>query len=306
MAEVVAIWAPHIARAVGPQTAKRYACSMGQLEPFIAGKYLDQIDGRLVAEYIQERAKDGVTNATIKRDLVALSSVMNHAIDQGWIENNPVIPRMRRLKERRDPIVLPSHRDIDLVISRCPEALATMTLAACRTGARQDELVKATCDGIDHGRRQLAVRGKGNKVRVIDLVPFDGYEPFRSLRASVGLRRAFTHHGGASYKNVSSQFSAIVKRVAKWAKANSIEFTPFRFHDLRHRHAVDWLKSGRSIYDLQQRLGHSSIKVTEIYLDYLTPEERRIAMYGQRVAQKGAQSVAIETGETASTPAVQQ
>ncbi len=55
------------------------------------------------------------------------------------------------------------------------------------------------------------------------------------------------------------------------------DFQPFRFHDLRHRHAVDWLKSGRSIYDLQQRLGHGSIKTTEIYLGYLTPNERRVA-----------------------------
>jgi hypothetical protein len=30
-----------------------------------------------------------VTNATIKRDLVALSSVLNFAIDQGWRDDNP-------------------------------------------------------------------------------------------------------------------------------------------------------------------------------------------------------------------------
>jgi len=41
---------------------------------------------------------------------------------------------------------------------------------------------------------------------------------------------------------------------------------------------VEWLQSGRSIYDLQQRMGHSSIKVTEGYLEFLTPEEKRKAM----------------------------
>ncbi len=40
---------------------------------------------------------------------------------------------------------------------------------------------------------------------------------------------------------------------------------------------MQWLKDGRSIYDLQARLGHTSIKTTEIYLKYLTPEEGRIA-----------------------------
>jgi integrase/recombinase XerD len=54
------------------------------------------------------------------------------------------------------------------------------------------------------------------------------------------------------------------------------DFRRFTFHHLRHTHAVDWLKAGRSVYDLQKRLGHTSIKTTEIYLDYLTPEEQRV------------------------------
>ncbi len=65
----------------------------------------------------------------------------------------------------------------------------------------------------------------------------------------------FWHSAGASYKNFSSQFAAIVARTARWAAANGIEFQPFRFHDLRHWHAVHWLKSGRSIYELQAPAG---------------------------------------------------
>jgi integrase/recombinase XerD len=45
----------------------------------------------------------------------------------------------------------------------------------------------------------------------------------------------------------------VVRRTATWAKANGIAFRPFRFHDLRHYRAVEFLKSGRDIYDLQKR-----------------------------------------------------
>jgi integrase/recombinase XerD len=63
----------------------------------------------------------------------------------------------------------------------------------------------------------------------------------------------------------------------------------FTFHQLRHLHAVEWLKSGRSIYDLQKRLGHRSIKTTEIYLEFLTPEEERIVKFGGRDDEAAAE-----------------
>jgi integrase/recombinase XerD len=53
--------------------------------------------------------------------------------------------------------------------------------------------------------------------------------------------------------NGSSSGSAIVVRIAEYANASSKDFRPFPFHDLRHLHAVNWLKDGRSIYDLQKR-----------------------------------------------------
>ena len=103
-------WETWIERRAGAKTVQRYACSLDQLRPCLDGKRLSEIDGRLVAEIIRARTADGVTNATIKRDLVALSSVINYAIDQGWLESNPVLARMKRVEERRDPIVLPRPR----------------------------------------------------------------------------------------------------------------------------------------------------------------------------------------------------
>jgi integrase/recombinase XerD len=149
--EVYDLWATWITKQVGPRTAQRYAVSLGQMQPWLEGKSLADIDARLIAEIIRTRSAAGVTNATIKRDLVALSSVLNFAIDQGWRDDNPVLPRMRRVKERRDPIVLPNRIHVDLLIARCPGMIADLVRAAIATGARQDELLKAirsiTTDG---------------------------------------------------------------------------------------------------------------------------------------------------------------
>jgi integrase/recombinase XerD len=268
-AQVLEEWKDWIPRQVGPGTVGTYANAIAQLAPFVAGKYLDEIDGALVAEIVNARRKHGVTEATIKRNLVALSSVCNFAIDQAYWEKNPVLPRLKRIKERRDPTVLPRPEDVAKVIARAPGLFAALIAAARATGARQEELAGAKHSYLDRRGKRLTVIGKGNKLRVIDLVPFDGFAIFDALPPGVANAPLFWHGNGERYENIASRFALFTREIAEADQ----DFIRFRFHDLRHLHAVEWLRSGRSIYELQQRLGHSSIKTTEMYLKYLTPEE---------------------------------
>jgi integrase/recombinase XerD len=283
-------WAPHAARNLSPKTALRYSCSLKQIEQYVDDKTLDQINGRLIAKIIDDRVEMGVTNATIRRDLQALSVVFNFAIKRGYVESNPVLPQMRQVKERRDPISLPNPVHIALVRSRCPPGLGRMVDAALATGCREEELTKSLCGDVDHARRQVWVVGKRNKGRTIDLVPFNGYQPF-SERSAIGSAPVFYHHGAHGkettdrlpYKNasvVSHRFAEVVAATAAWAKHNGVDFRPFTLHHIRHRHAVDWLKSGRSLYDLKERLGHTRVSTTEIYLEYLTSDEKKVVMHG--------------------------
>jgi integrase/recombinase XerD len=75
--EVMEAWSLFIGNQVSPKTVKRYACSLGQLAPFLDGKPLSAIDSRLVGEIVKGRQLSGASNATVKRDLGALSSVLN-------------------------------------------------------------------------------------------------------------------------------------------------------------------------------------------------------------------------------------
>jgi integrase/recombinase XerD len=278
--EVFAAWEVQLERTVSAKTATRYLCSLAQLAPWLERRALPEIDGRLVAEIIRERQGSGVTNATIKRDLGALSSVINYAILQGWLEANPVLAKLALVPERRDPILLPTDRDIALVRQRASGMVGDMMRAALVTGAREDELAKAKRIDIDHTRRQMIIVGKRNKLRVIDLDPFDGYQCLTALPTFVGKPWLFWHDDGAPYASFAPNFNKLVNRTEAWAHANDVEFRRFAFHHLRHRHAVDWLKSGRDIYTLQARLGHTSVKTTEIYLAYLTPQEAHAAKFG--------------------------
>lgn len=292
--EVIDAWVPFIQREVSKNTLRRYTSSLAVLQPRLQGLYLDEIDKKMIGETIEWRRLPAVplgkkkairvTNATIKRDLTALSSIMDFAVDHDYREDNPVLSYLRpqgrkktRIRERRDPIVLPRHEDVRLVIARAPGLFADLIHAAWKTGARLEELVASQRQRLNHQRRQLTVIGKRNKQRVIDLDGWGYDEVFKSLPATLAGPWLFWHHGGEPYRTASGRFKAIMRSVAKQAQKQEQGFRPFRFHDLRHLHAVDWLKSGLSIYDLQKRLGHSSLLTTERYLEYLTPEEAKIA-----------------------------
>lgn len=283
--DMVAAWGErHILHEVGAKTAKRYAVSLKQLEPYLMDLYLDQVNTRAkIDEIIVGRRAKGVSTATIRRDLSALSSVIKFAD----LDDNAALARLKKLKERRDPIVLPDPAHIERIIVRLNTQMATMAAVAWKTGCRLDELQTAERSRLDHNRRQLTVIGKGNKLRVIELDFGGAYELLRSLPVRLGCRWLFWHGNGLPYRNVGSRFYKVVRaemraaeRAAEEAGHEEPDFRVFRFHDLRHRHAVDWLRAGRSIYDLQQRLGHTSIGTTEMYLRFLTPEEKRSVMFG--------------------------
>ena len=148
------------------------------------------------------------------------------------------------MPERRDPILLPSDRDIALVIERAPGMVGQMMQAALSTGAREDELAKAKRIDIDHARKQMTIVGKRNKLRVIDLGPFDGYDsdrPARLCRQAVPVlaRRR------CALSSFAPTFNKLMNRIEAWARPTASISAASEFHHLRHRHAVDWLKSGR-------------------------------------------------------------
>lgn len=72
-------------------------------------------------------------------------------------------------------------------------------------------------------------------------------------------------------------------------------FIRFRFHDLRHMFAINYLRDGGNVYHLQIEMGHSTIRQTEEYLQYLTAEEQ-VAANG--VSQQVPHTTAVSRGRS--------
>ena len=270
-------WIEHEGRDLPYNTAKRYFTSLKLVNPYFEKMNISAINGKLIGDYAKSRRKQGVSNATIRRDLTAISRVLDYAILENWREDNPTLSRRRLIKERRDPITLPLAEDIETIVAAASPGFGALVRAAWLTGCRQDELVKVRWRDYDGVRKTLRIVGKGNKQRVISLCPIQSKDAtafFASLSRTFGSEFIFVRADGKQFMQAASDFTHLRRSVMAKAAKEGRRFDRFRFHDLRHLFAVEALRGGMSIYDVQQHLGHSSVKVTEDYLAHLTVEEK--------------------------------
>jgi len=256
--------------AVAASTAKRYLVSFRQVRQHLREHHLDEIGPRQISELVAARRREGATNATINRDLTAVSRVMAAGLGKGANEHNPARDYDRSLnRERREPIELPTWDEVAAAITRAPTALWGQIMDfASKSGMRENEILTLEKKRVDMARKAITLhRTKGRRLRVI---PLDGpllrdAVPILQGAMERGQELVFGRPGDTSLKNFPSRY-------ATWRRKHDVAF---RFHDLRHLFAVTYLQRGGNIYDLQRILGHGSIKTTELYLDYLTPAERR-------------------------------
>lgn len=217
--------------------------------------------------------------------------MLRFCVASGWREDNPAAQWDRSaVKERRDPFVLMPREHIEAMVEAAPGNFAHLIRFAEATGMREEEIASLEWSQI-RGRTIDLTRTKTNRARAVPLndraLSILGDLP-RHLRCPY----VFWHEARdeneepTRYHNVSSRFGAIRARVNRdRAKQNEdlregekLSLISFRFHDLRHLFAIDFLREGRgSIYQLQKILGHTSVKTTEGYLDHLTPDEAEAA-----------------------------
>lgn len=259
-------WIEHTKGQVSDSTLKRYAVSVAQVTPYLEALSVDKIDAKVIAGLVQARRKAGATPATCKRDLTAISSVLRCAQTLGQREGNPALDHARLLRERRQPIALPTDDAIAAVCAAASPEFAAFVVAARLTGARQGELVAVKWPVFNEVAATLEIVGKGSKRRTISLSP-------AALAHIKGLARHGAHifcaRDGRPFTNAAWDF----RRYLAQARRKS-EFRRFRYHDLRHLAAVEMLRGGTGIYRVSQHLGHTSVELTQrVYLSFLTPEE---------------------------------
>jgi integrase/recombinase XerD len=262
-ADGVGAWLSQAPGSHSASTINRYMLSFRVARAWLEPLYLDEIDRKTLAKIGH---RPGVTNATRRRDLTAISSVLNHAVSRGWIEFAPKFDRSG-IRERRELIALPLPAEVEQFAQACPgKVLGNLVRLLRYTGMRLEEAASLQWRQVDMDRRTITLeRTKGNRVRVVPLSEDATRTLSRTLRR-VGCPWVFWHSGVKDCDRYHHLDTYLMK-------VRRAEGLAWRTHDLRHLFAVEYLKAGGSLYTLQGILGHTTIRTTEGYLDHLAPEE---------------------------------
>lgn len=136
---------------LGAETRKRYLVSLRQISRVIAAYYEElggdiydvmagEITTAVIAEFVGLRRDEGVTIATINRDLTALGQLMTHLKNKGWIDENPVKTFEKvGLRESLPDIILPEFPAIQRLADRASGTLKFFPLFMDDCGCRVTE-----------------------------------------------------------------------------------------------------------------------------------------------------------------------
>ncbi len=138
------------------------------------------------------------------------------------------------------------------------------------TGLRVSELCSLDRD-TDLLSREVSVRGKGGKVRVVFIsdIAAQSVKKYLDMRVDIDEAMFIDHSPRAHARMVKEESVRLTPRsveriVQKYAERAGIakKCTP---HVLRHSFATDLLYNGADLRTVQMMLGHASIATTQIY-----------------------------------------
>ena len=155
-----------------------------------------------------------------------------------------------------------SWRDVEALLAASRDLYDALIVALlAETGMRASEMLSLTFEDIDLPRGVARVKGKYGKERTVVLGPVSKRLIAEAAAVSGGRGRV-----------VPLSYKAVYKRLKKLAERAGIDPRRVRPHVLRHAFATEALRRGMSLSALQKILGHSSLRITQLYL-HLSDED---------------------------------
>ena len=224
-------------------------------------------------DYVQRR-KSKVSNGTINRELVIISSLFTKC--RLWKYQTPDIkPCKFKLKERAENIKYLQNWDVaSMIIERAAPHLKPIIYTALYTGLRRSNILNLKWSELDFTNNLINVKVKdrtkdGGKNLTIPMI-----EKLKHiLLEQPKINEYVFNYNGSPISDIKHSWHSIFYDSKGNLKDPALPYT--NFHTLRHTAATWILKKTNNLKITQEILGHSSITTTMKYAHVMSEEKRK-------------------------------
>jgi integrase/recombinase XerD len=179
--------------------------------------------------------------------------------------------KLPKLREPHRVLAVFSPEQIHLLLfgwrprTRAEHRTHTLIALLLDTAIRLQEAAILRVEDVDLERQQIKIQGKGRKERHVPI----SSEGRRILHRWIS---AHCEAEGPLFDVHRRNLQATLQRLCRRLKLTGVRCSP---HTLRHTAARTYLVRGGDLIHLQRLMGHSSVKMTERYLQSIGIEELR-------------------------------
>jgi integrase/recombinase XerC len=257
-------------RRVSAHTAAAYRRDIRRLGRYCerrgAGAW-EALDNAAIRAFAAHEHASGLGPRSVQRRLSAVRTFYSFLMREGCCERNPAHDVRAPKSARRLPVTLDVDQMGRLLEFRADDTLSARDKAMMElfysSGLRLAELTALDLACVDLEDRTVRVLGKGAKTRV---VPFGRFAD-QALRRWLEERRTLPAEADALFvgrggRRLSPR--AVQLRIASWARRMGLA-QHVHPHMFRHSFASHLLESSSDLRAVQELLGHSNIRTTQIY-----------------------------------------
>jgi len=247
------------------------------IDPFLGGKYLDEIDRELVSK-IGEAKKAEASPSTSNRYLALVRAILRIARDEWeWLDH---VPKVKMYPEPKKRVRWITHEEAVRLIKELPLHLADLAAFTLATGLRQRNATYLRWDQVDMARGMAWIHADESKSGRAITVPLNG-DALTVLNRVKGTHPvyAFTYAGKPVARTTTKAWYAACERA---------EIENFRWHDLRHTWASWHVQAGTGLQELMELGGWSCM---EMVLRYAHLGGEHLKRAADRISQDARQSV---------------
>ncbi|MCP4862893.1 MAG: site-specific integrase, partial [Alteromonas sp.] len=204
----------------------------------------------------------GLAAATANHQVKLLRRALNLAAEWGMLKKNPAaqIPLFTEDNKVENYLDQEELENL-LTILRTDRnrTVCHIALFLLSTGARLNEALQATWRQCDRVNQVWRIPASNSKSKGVHSVPLND--------AALNVLDQLDTEGRFEYLFINQRTGKPYTTIHKtWEQLRNEAGLPhLRIHDLRHQHASFLVNSERTLYEVQQILGHSDPKVTQRY-----------------------------------------